>query len=89
MSAPSVSVALDKAAYAPGDLVTLTVSYSDADSAGTVVTVLVTDSNGETGAATTSIQVVDPLTVQVSDSGARTWALVSDDGATAVFTATA
>lgn len=88
MATPSVSASLDKTTYAPGELMTLTVTYSDPDTDSVQVTITVTDKSGNQSAPTTLTAVIDPLTVGVTDPD-RTWAKVSDTGTVAVFTATA
>jgi hypothetical protein len=50
--------------------------------------VTVADSQGNTGQATAQA-VIDPGTVTVASSPAKTWTKVSDTGSVAVFTAVA
>jgi hypothetical protein len=88
MANPTVSASLDKTTYAPGERMTLTVSYGDPDTKTVAVTVQVTDAAGNKSGPVTVNAVIDPLTLVVSDS-ARSWTKVSDTGAVAVFTATA
>lgn len=89
MANPTVTASFNKpAGYAPGELITLTVTYADADRATLAVTVTVTDSTGGTGTATSNV-VIDQGTVAVTSSPARTWTKVSDSGTVAVFTTTA
>jgi hypothetical protein len=85
MAAPTATVTLDKASYTPGQLMTATVTYTAA-STGLTLSANVTDINGNvvaTASATIGASVV------ASSSPARTWTKVSDNGSTAVFTATA
>ncbi len=82
------SAVLDKAIYRPGDVMTLTVLYSDPDQSVVNVAVQVTDSSGNKSAVYNVNAVVDQLTVAVTDS-ARTWTKKSDTGTAAVYTATA
>lgn len=88
MATPSASASLDKTAYAPGELMTLTVTYGDPDTDTVQVTVTVTDNSGNQSAPVTVSAVIDPLTLAVSDPD-RTWTKVSDTGTVAVYTATA
>lgn len=88
MSAPTCSASLNKATYAPGETMTLTVNYGDPDRRTDTVTITVTDSTGLTGTASTTL-VMDPLTLAVSDSSGRVWAKQSDTGSVAVYTAVA
>lgn len=88
MTAPTVAAALDKAAYRPGDVMTLTVTYGDPDRQTLTITVVVTDTTGATGQATTQA-VIDQGTVTVTSTPPRAWTKVSDNGTIAVFTAPA
>lgn len=89
MATPTVTASLNKPAYVPGEVITLTVNYGDTDTKALTVTVSVTDSAGNSSAPVTVNAVVDPLTLTVSSSPVRTWTKVSDSGSVAVFTATA
>lgn len=89
MAAPTVTVSLDKPTYAPGEKMTLTVNYADADTKTITLTVVATDAAGNTSAPTTVNAVIDPVGLTVTSSPARTWTKVSDTGSVAVFTATA
>lgn len=89
MAAPQVTAQLDKTAYAPGELMTLTVDHADTDRQSLTVSVTVTDSTGATGTAQVTTQI-DQGTVTVTSSPAKVWTLKA--GATAgrsQFTATA
>lgn len=88
MSTPTVSASLDKASYATGATITLTVNYSDPNTKALTVTVTVADATGSSSPVT-AVAVIDPATTTVSDTGNRTWTKVSDTGSVAVFTATA
>lgn len=89
MANPTVTAALNKQAYAPGETMILTVDHADTDRAAMTLSITVTDSSGNTGVATANC-VIDQGTVAVVSSPARTWTLQA--GATAgrsVFHATA
>lgn len=87
MAAPTVAASLDAATYAPGATMTLTVTYGDPDHDVATQTITVRDSAG-TETVVTTTAVVDPLTLTVTDPD-RTWTAVSNNGAVAVYTATA
>lgn len=89
MAVPTCSASLDKPAYAVGETMTLTVSYSDADTQQVSVTVQIADKAGNTSAPVTCTAVIDPSTVTTSDSSGRVWTKQSDTGSVAVFTAVA
>jgi hypothetical protein len=89
MAAPTVTAALNASAYAPGDQMLLTVTYSDADTKPLTVTIVVTDSQGNSSAPVKVAAVIDPLTLTVTDDSGRTWARLSDNGAVAVYRAVA
>lgn len=88
MAAPTCSASLDKSAYAVGETMTLTVSYSDPDTQQVSVTITVTDKSGNTSGPATVTAVIDPSTVTVTDPS-RVWTLQSDNGSIAVYTAVA
>lgn len=88
MANPTVSAQLDKATYRPGDVMQLTVTYSDPDQKTVSVDVQVTDSSGNKSPVYTVNAVVDQLSVAVTDPN-RTWTKKSDNGSVAVYTATA
>lgn len=90
MATPTVSASLNAASYTPGQLMTLTVIYSDADSQPLTVTVTVRDAAGNVSVpASVTVNITDTLTITVSDSGGRVWTQVSDNGSVAVYTAIA
>lgn len=88
MANPTVSATLDKSVYTPGDVMTLTVNYSDADTKSVKLTITVEDSQGNVSAPVVVNAVIDQVTVRISDSD-RPWTLVSDTGSVAVFQAVA
>ena len=90
MATPTVSASLDRAVYAPGAVMTLTVRYGDTDNQVFTVEVVVTDADGNRSApATVTATIADPLAVSVTDSEARAWTRISDTGSVAVYTARA
>lgn len=88
MATPTLTASLDKLSYAPGEKMTLTVTYADADNATVSFTVTGVDSDGNDAVVTVQRRTLDPVTLTVSDPG-KTWTKVSDNGSVAVFTATA
>jgi hypothetical protein len=88
MANPTVTASLDKTTYSPGDQMVLTVNYGDTDSKAVKVTVTVEDAEGNKSAPVVVNAVIDPLTVAVTDAD-RTWTKQTDNGATAVYKATA
>lgn len=87
---------LDKTSYTAGDLMTLTVvrSATDVQTGSETVTTVVTASDGTAftitaGPVDVTTTVSVATTLAVSDNGSRAWTAVSDDGSTAVYTATA
>ena len=105
MSAPVIaSVLFDKPVYNASDLITVTVTYTPGTStppppppetfnlSGTATDTASGDQapfEGTFQVQAASVPVTDATTWVVSDTGDRTWTQLSDDGATAVFTATA
>lgn len=89
MANPTItSAALNKAAYAPGETMTLTVNYSDPDKQNLQISIKVADSAGNEANASVNA-VIDPSVVTVTSAPSKTWTKVSDTGAVAVFTAVA
>lgn len=88
MAAPTATATLDKAAYAPGDTIVLTIDHSDLDRYTLTVTGVVTDSQGNQGTWSTAA-VVDEGAVQITDDGGKAWVLLSATTSRTVFTATA
>ncbi|SCL17014.1 hypothetical protein GA0070616_1180 [Micromonospora nigra] len=89
MAAPTVTAALDAAIYEPGQPMTLTALYGDADTQPMSVTLVVTDVHGSSSAPVQVTAVIDPLTLTVTDDSGRTWTRISDNGAVAVYRAVA
>lgn len=93
---PVMTVEADKASYAVGDTLTLTVVYSDSNSVATnlVATVTGTDSAGNSIQAQTTVQVITdgtpgPMDISATDSFGDTYSVVSNDGSsTAVLNTT-
>lgn len=81
MAAPTLTATLDKAAYNQGDVMTLTVKRS-------TVTDNVTVSLGTLGITAQAVAQIT-FSVTVTDDQGKTWTKKSDDGSTAVYTATA
>src|SRR5688572_30897009 len=79
MADPAVTATLDRATYAPGDTMTLTVDYS-VPAESRVAAAVTLDVLGASRQATVAAPVMR-LTVADPD---RAWSQVSDDGATAV-----
>lgn len=75
------SLTFDKASYTPGETVTATVTGEGLDETATVTGTL---SGGGTISGTLTVDLL-----AMSDTGSRQWAQQSNDGTTAVFTATA
>ncbi|MEV6812173.1 hypothetical protein [Micromonospora sp. NPDC051296] len=89
MAAPTATASLNATSYAPGAQMLLTVNYSDPDTKALTVTVVVTDTQGNSSAPVKVSAVIDPLTVTVTDDSGRTWTRVSDNGTVAVYRAVA
>lgn len=88
MANPTVTASLNKATYAPGEKLTLTVNYGDADNKSETVTVTGTDQAGNRAEATVTWVTSDTVTLEAADGTSRVWTKVSDNGSVAVFTAT-
>lgn len=89
MAAPTATATLNKTTFVVGEEMRLTVTRADADNKGGTVTVVVTDSQGnESSPVVGNYSITDPVSVEVTDPD-RVWALVSDDGTTAVYTSVA
>jgi hypothetical protein len=88
MAAPIVSGSLDNQAPTIGQVLTLTVNYSDPDATTNTITITGTDAEGHPGTATVTYTVGDPVTLAVADSSGRVWSKISDTGAIAVYRTT-
>lgn len=85
MANPTLTASLNKETFAPGEEMVLTVQRSDADSHSGSVTIVVTDSQGNSSEPIiVPWTVQDQTTVSVTDSS-RVWTLDSDNGHTAVY----
>ena len=97
MATPTLSIATDKPVYSPGELVTLTATYSDEQGASFTVNVAAAAADAasppNTANATTSfaVQTSAPalMAVTVTDDHADTWAEVSNVPGTAILTTAA
>lgn len=90
MANPTVTASLNKATFAPGEAMILTVSYGDADNDAISVTVVVSDSSGNTSAPVViTANIADPVTISVSDDSSHAWTKQSDNGSVAVYRAVA
>ncbi|MEV0153945.1 hypothetical protein AB0H57_09425 [Micromonospora sp. NPDC050686] len=85
MAVPTASASLNATTYSPGEQMLLTVTYGDPDTQQVTVTVVVTDSKGNSSNPVKVSAVIDPLTVTVTDDSARAWTKVSDTGSVAVY----
>jgi hypothetical protein len=93
---PVLSASADKASYAVGDPLTLTVTYSDSNSVAQDLTITVTgsDSAGNTASSAVTVQVITegtpgPMDIGATDSFGDTYSVASNDGSsTAVLTTT-
>jgi len=88
MANPIVTAVVDKPAPVIGDVVTLTINYSDPDATSATITVTGTDAEGHVATVTTTYSVSDPVALTVVDSSGRTWVKQSDNGAVAVYKTT-
>ena len=89
MPAPTItSATLNKASYATGELMILTVTGQDLDEDTVEVTVTLRTSAGESSEPVTVTAFVDQLTATASDPD-RTWTAAGRVGDTFTLTATA
>lgn len=93
--APTLTIATDKASYAPGDMITLTATYADSTTASITVSVTASavDAASNKVSANTSFQVVTsapaPMTVTVTDDHNDLWTQQSASAGSVVFTTSA
>jgi hypothetical protein len=89
MATPTLTASLNKATYAPGENMLLTINYADADNQSVSVTIVVTDAAGNSSAPVTANAFIkDAATLTVTETG-KVWTKVSDNGAVAVYSRTA
>lgn len=89
MSAPTItSIVFSKPNYAPGEVITATVTHADVDRQQLSFTATVTDSTGASGQLSAPF-MIDGGTVAAASSPARVWTLVSATANQSVFTAIA
>jgi hypothetical protein len=88
MAIPTASATLNKTSYAIGETMTLTVNHTDADRMTFTVAGVVSDSNGNT-AAWSSTADLDAGVVTITQDGGKFWELQSATPNQSVFTATA
>lgn len=88
MPAPTATASFNKASFAPGEIMILTIDHSDTDRQVMGVSGTITDTTGESGpwAATA---VIDEGTVTWTETGGKTWTLVSATLNQSVFQTTA
>ena len=91
MADPTItSAVLNKASYAPGETMILTVQGADLDEEQIEVTVsLRNTASGGTSAPATVTATIDELEAVASDTGERTWTQTGRVGDTFTLTATA
>lgn len=88
MANPTASASLDKASYAVGELMTLTVNHTDSDRQTLSLAGTVTDSQGNSASWSCDAKI-DAGVVTITASGGKTWSLVSASDNQSKFTATA
>jgi len=88
MANPTASATLNKASYAVGETMTLTVNHTDADRMTLTVSGTVTDSQGNS-ADWSATAKIDAGVVTFTQTGGKTWTLQSATDNQSVFTTTA
>ncbi len=93
MALPTLTASLDKTSYNVGDIMVMTVDYSDADNwtrqDQQVITGTDQDNNSVVVQITTTIVSADQVLLSIVDSVGRTWTKQSDNGSRAIYTAVA
>ncbi|WP_329101633.1 hypothetical protein OG792_21620 [Micromonospora sp. NBC_01699] len=91
MAAPTItSATLNKSAYAPGEIMILTVVGADADEEMIEITLSVRSrATGATSVPVVVPTILDELQTVATDSGTRTWTQIARTGATFVLTSVA
>ncbi len=85
MAKPVLNVTYDRATYAPGDPIVVTVDYSDPDTKSTPEVWTAVNENGEQATITVDRKVVDAVTITAPAGYVKQ----SDDGARQVWRGTA
>jgi glycine cleavage system pyridoxal-binding protein P len=88
MALPTASASLNKASYAVGESIVLTINHTDADRQTLVVSGTVTDSVGNT-ANWSATAKIDAGVVAFTQTGGKVWTLQSATDNQSVYTATA
>lgn len=86
MANPTATATLNKASYAVGETMTLTVDHTDADRMTLTVSGVVTDSTGNS-ASWSATAKLDAGAVSITSTGGKTWTLQSATDNQSVFTA--
>lgn len=89
MAAPVATPSLNKAAYAPGEIMTLTVDHTDVDRQVMTVSVTVADAAGTLSNVATVTATIDQGTVNITNAGGKTWTLQTATLNKSVYTAIA
>jgi hypothetical protein len=88
MANPTASATLNKASYAVGETITLTVNHTDADRQTLSIAGTVTDSVGNSANWSATAQI-DAGVVAFTQTGGKTWTLQSATANQSVYTTTA
>ena len=89
MSNPTATATLNKASYAVGEVMTLTVNHTDADRQSLTVTIVVSDQSGNPSPPASATAKIDAGVVSFTQTGGKTWTLQSATDNQSVYTATA
>lgn len=76
-TAPTASASLNKAEFAPGETMILTINHTDAERQTLTVSGTVTDAQGNTSAMWTASAVIDAGTVNFTQTGGKVWTLMA------------